>query len=500
MARARTLDPKRSIPSSVSVIFLFIVAAAIVSPAQTFKTLYNFCGGLGGDCTDSVSNAALIQSTDGKFYGAATSGGANGYGMVFRITPGGTLTELYSFCSQTNCTDGANPGYGLVQGTDGNFYGTTLGGGAYACADSSQGGCGTVFKITPAGTLTTLHSFDNVHGAYPNGALVQGAAGSFYGTTLGGGPNCQTEVGCGTVFKITPEGTLTTLHNFDGNDGELLYGGLVQGTDGNFYGTTSSGGANQTCSVFCGTIFKITPAGALTTLHNFDGTDGAYPEGPLVQATNGNFYGTTAGGGEHTGGTVFKLTPKGTLTSLYSFCATDGCADGYNPQAGLVQGTDGNFYGTAEVGGTNYYYGTAFRITPGGTLTVLHSFDGTDGENPFAGLLQATNGVFYGTTNGGGKGDCSDYGCGTVFEVSVGLGPFVKTEPTSGKVGARVVILGNNLTGLTAVSFNGTAATFRVMSSTEITATVPTGATTGALEVTTPTKLLKSNVAFRVAP
>lgn len=238
----------------------------------------------------------------------------------------------------------------------------------------------------------------------------------------------------------------------------------------------------------------------MTTLHNFDGTDGAYPDGPLVQATDGNFYGTTAGGGEHTGGTVFKLTPKGTLTSLYSFCATDGCADGYTPQAGLLQGTDGNFYGTAEVGGTDYYYGTAFRITPGGTLTVLHSFDSMDGENPFAGLLQATNGVFYGTTNGGGKGDCFDYGCGTIFEVSVGLGPFVKTEPTSGKVGARVVILGNNLTGSTAVSFNGTAATFTVVSSTEITATVPAGATTGALEVTTQTRLLKSNMAFRVTP
>jgi uncharacterized repeat protein (TIGR03803 family) len=218
-------------------------------------------------------------------------------------------------------------------------------------------------------------------------------------------------------------------------------------------------------------------------------TDGGNPYAGLVQATNGHFYGTTnEGTGAYFEGTVFEITPSGGLTTLHTFSG----AEGGGPYAGLVQATSGNFYGTTYFGGA-HGYGSVFTITPSGKLTTLHSFDRTDGAYPYAGLVQATNGDFYGTTDEGGA---NNYG--TVFRLAVGLGPFVKTHPTSGTVGAAVKILGTSLTGATGVTFNGTAAVFKVVSSSEITTAVPTGATTGTVEVTTPKGTLKSNVAFRV--
>jgi uncharacterized repeat protein (TIGR03803 family) len=289
----------------------------------------------------------------------------------------------------------------------------------------------------------------------------------------------------------SPAQTFTTLANFNGTNGVSPAAALVQGTDGNFYGTTSRGGAGNG-----GTVFKITSGGTLTTLHSFAGaTDGAFPVAALVQGTDGNFYGTTSRGGAGNSGTVFKITSGGNLTTLYSFCSQGGnlCTDGISPVAALVQGTDGNFYGTTSSGGAGNG-GTVFKITSGGTLTTLHSFAGaTDGVSPVAALVQGTDGNFYGTTSGGGAGNG-----GTVFSLSVGLAPFVETIPSSGQVGAAVIILGTNLTGATGVSFNGTAATFTVVSSSEIQTTVPAGATTGIVQVTTPSGTLNSNVAFQV--
>jgi uncharacterized repeat protein (TIGR03803 family) len=469
---ARTQCRKLILPKLVCAALVFCIATAIASPAQTFTSLLNF------DKADGANpNAGLVQGTDGNLYGTTVSGGTGVYcnpgpgcGTIFKITAGGSLTTLYNFCSHSNCIDGNGPYAPLVQATDGNFYGMTYFGGA--------NDYGTVFKITPGGTLTTLHSFDS-EGGFPLAALVQATNGNFYGTTSDYP---------GTVFEITPEGTLTTLYTFGGHHGYLPLAGLVQATDGNFYGTTSAGGA-----VNGGTVFKITPEGTLTTLHSFDGDDGEAPYGGLVEATNGNFYGTTSASSKNHGyGTVFEITPTGTLTTLHVFDGSDG-----KSYAGLIQATDGNFYGTTDL--------TALEITPAGTLSTLHVFctpTHCATDDLFDGLVQATNGNFYGTTfYGGSSGNCgSGGGCGTIFSISVRLGPFVETRPISGQIGTAVVILGNNLTGTTAVTFNGTPAAFTVVSSTEITASVPAGATSGTVEVTTPGGTLDSNVKFRVTP
>ena len=367
----------------LSCLFLLTVPLFLALPAdaQPYTVLHAFAESDGQDPL-----AGLVQGSDGNFYGTTKQGGAGDSGTVFKITPSGTLTTLHSFAG----SDGQNPVAGLVQGTDGNFYGTTNYGGAR--------GAGTVFKITPAGALTTLYPFAGSDGSYPYAGLVQGTDGNFYGTTNQGGAR-----GAGTVFKITPSGTLTTLYPFAGSDGSYPQNTLVQGSDGNFYGTTKQGGASG-----YGTVFKITPSGTLTTLHSFAGSDGQDPYAALVQGSDGNFYGTTNQGGTGDYGTVFKITPAGTLTTLYSFSGSDG----EWPSATLVQGTDGNFYGTTGQGGASGY-GTVFKITPSGTLTTLHSFAGNDGQDPYAALVQGSDGNFYGTTAYGGP-----LGGGVVFRLT----------------------------------------------------------------------------------
>jgi uncharacterized repeat protein (TIGR03803 family) len=475
--------------------FAFCAATAIAS-AQRFTTLASFDGYDGND----PYTMSLVQGFDGNLYGTTHAGGTAGLGTVFKVTPTGVITALYSFCSQPNCVDGSDPEGGLVQAIDGNLYGTTFYGGAY--------GSGTVFRITASGTLTTLYSFCSqqgvgghcLDGSGPQAELVQAADGNFYGTTAYGGITLYPSGG--TAFRITSAGTLTTIYSFcsqtNCTDGEQPYAGLVQASNGNFYGTTYAGGAHGG-----GTVLELTPAGKLNTLYSFCSQfgcpDGRLPWAGLVQATNGDFYGTTEGGGANGYGTVFKLTLAGKLTTLYSFCSQTNCTDGEYPYAGLVQATDGNFYGTTNGAGPDLCdevtgkYGTAFAIRSSGALTTLHTFDDVDGACPYGALAQATNGNLYGTTWSGGEFDD-----GVVLALSVGLKPFVETLPTSGKVGRTVIILGNNLTGATSVTFNSTSGTFTVVSDTEIKTTVPTGATTGTVEVTTPSGTLKSNVVFHV--
>jgi uncharacterized repeat protein (TIGR03803 family) len=465
-------------------VFLLWATAAAALSAQTFTTLVNF-DGLNGYSPENVS---LVQGLDGNFYGMTIYGGTNGRGNVFKVTSGGTVTTVYSFCSQTNCTDGEFPMAGLALGTDGNVYGTTYYGGTGAC----QYGCGTVFKVTPEGILTTLHSFNG----YPDGSaplypLIQGTDGDFYGTTDSDGENA------GTIFRISPGGMFKTEHAFDARKSEPANGPLLQASDGNFYGTTGGGGEAS--------VYRLTPAGVFTTVFTFDLEGiGSDPVGGVVQGTNGNLYGTTNYGGTSTNcdggcGTVYELTLQGALTSLLSFDATDG-AYPYGP---LIQATDGNLYGMTTGGGTgpcvdNYGIsgcGTIFQITPAGALTTLNYFTQAEGGGTNAGgLLQGTNGEFYGTTAGGGT-----YQFGTVFSLNVGLGQFVETLPTSAKVGAHIKILGSFLTGATSVTFNGTAATFTIISKSEILTTVPAGATTGTVQVISPRLgTLSSNVPFTV--
>jgi uncharacterized repeat protein (TIGR03803 family) len=344
--------------------------------------------------------------------------------------------------------------------------------------------------MTPTRELTT-YSLLGI-GSHAASALIQATNGDFYGTASGDGAHAG-----GAVFRMSSDGTLAPVYFFCADarcpDGRNPFGGLVQGTDGNLYGTTIGGGAG-----FAGTVFKLSLEGQLVRLHSFDTTDGANPFAGLIQASDGNFYGTTLDGGANGAGTIFQITPAGTLTTLYSFCTQARCADGELPGAGLTQATDGNFYGTTQAGGANYG-GTIFQITSGGTLTTLYNFcaqtNCADGGSPYAGLVQATDGNLYGSASLGGTNNV-----GTIFSLNVGLGPFVETLPTFSKERGIVTILGTNLTGATAVTFNGKNARFSVVSATEIDTSVPVGATTGFVTVTTPRSVLSSNVMFRVRP
>ena len=342
------------------VIVLIVVAGRTFNAgAQTETNLYSF---VGYPTDGSEPFAKLVQGSDGNFYGTTYYGGTNSCncGTVFRISPSGTYTNLYSFAGYP--TDGGNPQAGLVQGSHGNLYGTTYYGGTNSC------NCGTVFRISPSGTYTNLYSFVGypTDGGNPQAGLVQGSDGNFYGTTSGGGAgiDCGSR-GCGTVFRISPRGNETNLYSFgySPTDGQNPHAGLVQGSDGNFYGTTSGGGTGTVCGSFgCGTVFRISPSGNETNLYSFVGppTDGSKPVAGLVQGSDGNFYGTTCFGGTNYDGTVFRISPSGTYTNLYSFGSDP--TDGYEPYAGLVQGSDGNFYGTANGGGANNY-GTVFKLT-----------------------------------------------------------------------------------------------------------------------------------------
>src|SRR5215831_19033263 len=354
------------------------LAGPVPSEAQTFTLLHSFSGADG-----SNPYAGLVQGTGGHLFGNTSGGGAHSGGTVFKISTGGTLTTLYSFCTLSSCADGTDPRGPLVQALNGKFYGTTFGGGPFSNP-------GTIFEITSSGTLTTLYTFCSLSGCTdgeaPFGGLVQALNRKLYGTTNAGGTH-----GNGTVFGIdTSGGAPTTLYNFcsvtvlgscaDGNSPE---GTLIQGTDNKLYGTTFGGGTFN----YYGSLFSITTASTpvFTSLASFDGTHGSAPVGGMFQAKDGNFYGTTQTGGTYGYGTVFQLTPLGVLTPIYNFCMLSGCTDGSIPEAGLIQGNDGNLYGTTSSGG-KYGFGTVFSIaTSGGVPLTLHDFDNVHGGQPLGG-------------------------------------------------------------------------------------------------------------------
>jgi uncharacterized repeat protein (TIGR03803 family) len=352
--------------------------------------------------SDGGNPNGLMQAANGSFYGTTQNGGLNSDGTVFQLAPGGVPSVVYSF---TGGNDGAQPQDALLQGADGTFYGTTFDGGF---SDN-----GTVFNINSNGFLTTLAGFNITNGDLPFAGLTLGADGNYYGTTYQGGAS-----GRGTVYQLTTNGQLTTLYSFtDGNDGGFVYGGLTLGGDGSFYGTTYAGG-----SLNDGTMFKITTNGQLSTLFSFNGTNGSSPYAGVTEDEHGNFYGVASGEGAGNFGVVFKLTANGVLTNLYSFT---GGADGAQPIGGLMEGADGNLYGTTAYGGT-YGAGTVFRIAPGGAFANLLEFDGYNGANPLASLTQGTDGYLYGTTQNGGQG-----GAGTIFRLGMTGAVQITTQPAS---------------------------------------------------------------------
>ena len=362
------------------------VGLKAVSPSRA-QLLHTFTGSANG----GSPSAALVRGTDGSFYGTTERGGASDAGAVFKMSPSGTVTLLYSF---TGGADGSTPRAALIQGNDGLFYGTTYSGGT--------AGNGTIFRMTPAGNVTPVFSFPGGGlGARPRAALLLASNGTFMGTTESGGAFNR-----GTVFEVNLNaGTFIVRHDFDGlEDGSFPYAPLIEATDGNYYGTTYAGDLST-----LGRVFRISPAGVVTVLHTFvGGADGADPMAALVQATDGNFYGTTRFGGAANQGTVFRMTPGGAVTILKSF---SGGADGGLPRAALIQGSDGAFYSTTQAGGAGY--GVVFKIASDGAFTVLYTLTGgPDGANPSAPLIQAPSGQLYGTTSFGGGSDL-----GTIFRL-----------------------------------------------------------------------------------
>jgi uncharacterized repeat protein (TIGR03803 family) len=391
-------------------------------PAESPLYRFNgFAAAGGGD--GAAPQAGLIVGSDGNLYGT-TIGGGTGNGTVFRLTPTGGGSVVYAF-GAAGAGDAAQPFGGLVQDGAGNLYGTTLAGGAHAA--------GAIYRISPGGTESLVYSFgaDESDGTVPYGGLVLDGAGNLWGTTSQGGAQ-----GFGTVFTVSPSGTETVVYSFTGGtaDGANPYAGLAA-ANGSFYGTTTAAGANGG-----GTVFQITPtsgtgaapSATFTPLYSFgNGSDVAVPYAPLLLGNDGNFYGTGYEGGQYGAGGVFVITPAGTETLLYSFSGGGnvvGSADGASPYGGLIEDSRGNFYGTTVYGGA-YDEGTVYRITvgPAGTDSselLLYSFSGAgsgngglggslDGANPYGPLVLAADGSIYGTTFGGGTD-----GGGVVFALT----------------------------------------------------------------------------------
>ena len=388
--------------SSIRFWFLVAVLTSVNAGAQVpLELRHAFTG------ADGASPRGSLLWADGNFYGTALAGGDAGFGTIFKMTEAGALTVLHSF---DGGSDGAYPMAGLIKATDGNFYGTTLGGGDLDL--------GTVFKMTPAGGVTVLHEFEGESdGEMPVASLIQATDGNFYGTTIGGG-----QFGVGTVFRMTPAGAVTVLWAFAGVppdptpvlpvtlDGAKPHAGLIQASDGFLYGTTSDGGQIDLLAPSGhGTIFRVALDGtSYTQLWYFQALSlGEHPNAALVQTSDGNLYGTTTVGGTPGqfggfGGTVFKVALQGpppTVTWVHSFGSQE---LGTGLFGSLIQGLDGNLYGTTAGGSDTNHTGSAFKMTPAGVVTLLYKFTEADGTGPTAALAQAPDGTFYGMTSTGG--------------------------------------------------------------------------------------------------
>jgi len=378
------------------------LAIALFAPlhgaqAKNDKVLYAFTGGHDG----SEPFAGMIEDSAGNLYGTTSLGGANDDGTVFKVAPDGTESVLHSF----DGTDGNEPSAAPIMDGAGNLYGTTFVGGA--------NGAGAIFKLTPGGTESVLYAFTGgTDGLFLQAGVIEDSSGNLYGTALLGGAYDH-----GDVYRLTPNGTLTVLYSFTGgSDGAEPEGGVVEDSSGNLYGTTSHGGADND-----GTVFQLAPDGTETVLHSFTGgnSDGSEPFAGLIMDGAGNLYGTTFQGGLHNAGTIFKVATDGTETMLY---ALQGGNDGANPEANLVEDSKGNLYGTASLGGGSGCggsgCGTIFEIKGRGSEKVLHRFAGAkDGAEPASSLVLGQQGFLYGTASFGGGAGCGGSGCGVVFKL-----------------------------------------------------------------------------------
>jgi uncharacterized repeat protein (TIGR03803 family) len=457
--------PRTGLPCA-ALLALGLGLSLLAAPPITFTDLHDFNGGAGDPTT--FNSGRMAQGRDGNFYAESGNGGTAGAGTIFKLAPTGTVTIIHSLIS----SDGTNPVGGITLGTDGNFYGNGFSGGS--------SGDGTAFKVTPSGTLTVLHNFTNTgDGGNPVNALVLGTNGSFYGTT-------DASPGPATIYQVTPAGTFSTIHTLTTAEG-FQGGQLSVGSDGNLYGAMNFGGLNG-----FGTNFKVTPGGVLTVLHNFDNTDGAEPAFGSAQAANGKFYGGASLGGSANAGVIYSLTTSGTFTPLYN---VNGGTDGSEVIGQLLLASDGNFYSTTTSGGSSGC-GTIFKVTPAGAYSVVHNFDSTHGCNSSEQVIQGTNGLLYGLVTGGGA-----HGNGVFYSLNLGLHAFAGLVTTTAFEGGKIGILGQGFSAASVVKFDGVPAiTIAVTGSTFILATVPTGALTGAVTVTSGSTTLTSTQRFRVKP
>lgn len=447
-----------------------LLAAATSISAQTYTVLHHF-GSVAGDPSGPVFRGTIAQSRGGAMLTTATDQLTDGVGKAFRISTTGSIHGLHQFSGSS----GGEPDSGFILARDGNFYGTTATGGTL--------NLGTIYKMSADGSVTTLHEFQGgSEGEYPAAAPIQSLKDDLYGTTPG-----DLNTNYGSVYRITKGGNFTVLHAFTGSDGAYPQGPLVQGTDYNFYGVTWGGGSHG-----YGTIFRISPSGVFKVLVNFNLTNGQRPDSELIQANDGDFYGVTwGGGGSANAGVLYRFAPNGSFTVLHSFSRG---SEGGNP-IGLMQASDGNLYGTSFSGGGPTNDGVLFRATLAGDVVPLHDFDATTGVYPYGALHEQTNGIIYGDTFSGG-----DWGQGVFYSLDAGLSPFVTYLPVYGRAGAVVQILGQGFTDTSQVFFNGTPATFNRVYPSFIKATVPAGATTGPITVTTANGTLTSDKVFIVHP
>jgi uncharacterized repeat protein (TIGR03803 family) len=464
---------------ALAILAIMFAGASIPAHAQTPTTLHGFPA-VSTDACSPENN--IVQGRDGNMYGVGLYCGTNNTGAVYKISPTGTESIIYSFPSNWSfCFSG------LTLGRDGNFYGTCF---------STPGGNGGIFKLTPAGVFTDLHDFTGADGdTEPVYAPIQAADGNYYGVT-GYYP-----YSCGNVYQVTAAGVYKNLHTFSGSDCGTA-SSLIQASDGNLYGTLYTCSLNATG---LGCVYKISTAGVFTEIYGFSASSGYGPCTGVIQGKDGNLYGATNDAAANNFGSIYKLTIAGVQTDLHDFVQTTdaSCVDNAGrTNVNLVQVTDGSFYGVNGAYGPTGN-GSIYKLTQAKVFTAfLLPNPPVDGNFPLSTLIQNTNGLLYGTTPSGGPTSCSS--CqGVFFSVATGDPAFVNLEPTqrTAIVGSKIGMFGQGFSSASVVKFGSVASSSVTrLGTTYLTATVPAGALTAPVTVTTGSKTLTSPQAFKVKP